>query len=249
MYGQLKRCAKFLVPAGILQLYQQRGRQASDDSLVGAEPILPAHDLAELMPGIEAVKVSIQASQLTDRHRWTLPIRELMVLAAVCCHVRPLRIFEFGTFTGCSTLAMAMNSLAETEIISLDLDPNDRGSRRFDVGEAYRGTAFASKIRQLLGDSRTVDYSSFYQSMDLVFIDANHTYPFVKADSDNAFELLSPGGIIIWDDYVWDANRPWDSGVARYLNELARQKPCYRIKDTRLAIYIDHNGRSTREIA
>jgi predicted O-methyltransferase YrrM len=245
MGSRLRRCAKFLVPAGILELYHQRGGRTPQEpnaDAAGAEPRLPARDLAALLPGIERVDVSIQASQLTDRHHWTLPIRELLILGAICSYARPLRIFEFGTFTGCSTLAMAMNSPGDTEIVTLDLNPDDLGSRRFTVGEAYQNTPFEKRIRQLLGNSLTLDYRPYCGSVDFVFIDANHGYSFVKADSDHAFQMLRRGGIIVWDDYLWDENRPWDAGVAGYLNELTVRKHCFQIKDTRLAIYVDDDS-------
>src|SRR3712207_7586966 len=47
-------------------------------------------------------------------------------------------------------------------------------------------------------------YTTLFRSIDLVIVDANHSYDFVKADTEKAFAMLRPGGIIIWDDYVWD---------------------------------------------
>lgn len=39
-------------------------------------------------------------------------------------------------------------------------------------------------------------------SADLVFIDANHTYPFVKQDIEAWLEIVKPGGVIGGHDYT-----------------------------------------------
>lgn len=72
-----------------------------------------------------------------------------------------------------------------------------------------------------------------------ISIDAVHTYDFVKLDTENAFKLLKPGGIIICDDYLWDECSLECAGVTRYLNELGESKHCFQISGTRLAIYKD----------
>ena len=75
--------------------------------------------------------------------------------------------------------------------------------------------------------------------MDLVFIDANHAYSFVKADTATAFKLLATGGVIVWDDYVWLPEYPECDGVATFLHEFSKSKPCFRLSNTRLAVYVD----------
>ena len=38
---------------------------------------------------------------------------------------------------------------------------------------------------------------------DIIFIDGNHVAPFVLMDSVLSWNLLKPGGILIFDDYLW----------------------------------------------
>jgi predicted O-methyltransferase YrrM len=78
--------------------------------------------------------------------------------------------------------------------------------------------------------------------MDFVFVDADHSYRFVKADTERAFQLIRPGGVILWDDYVWNENHPECEGVARCLHELLSQKELKRIAGTRFAVYKDHES-------
>lgn len=166
-----------------------------------------------------------------------LPLAELLTVAAICRHRRPKWIFEIGTFTGATSLLMAMNVGPDDRIFTLDLPPDEASG--YSAGSAFARTSYASRITQLYGDSTAFDFSSWYGKIDLVFIDANHTYPFVKADSDTAFKLLAPGGVVMWDDYVWMPEYPECAGVAAYLHELSVRKTCYQLRDTRLAVHVD----------
>jgi len=60
------------------------------------------------------------------------------------------------------------------------------------------------------------DFSSWYGSCDLVFVDACHEYGYVLNDSKVALKLLAPGGVALWHDYgAW-------IGVTTGLNDLYR---------------------------
>ncbi len=128
----------------------------------------------------------------------------------------------------------------ETEIYTLDLPLQSQRTLESAkaIGSAFRNTTLTRKIQQLWGDSTTFDFAPYVHSFDLVFVDANHNYEYVKQDTETAFQLVRPGGIIIWDDYVWDERYSHCAGVTKCLNEIAATRPCYQIKNTRLAIHI-----------
>jgi len=173
----------------------------------------------------------------------------MLVIAAICTRASPAVVFELGTYTGISTLIMALNTPADTKLLTIDLDPATRDTHRhgqgvgglgdYSVGIACHGTTQSTKITQLYGNSITFDYTQFHGAVDLVLVDADHTYDFVKTDSATAFKLLRPGGIIIWDDYIWTERFPECAGVTRCLNELSITRSIYQLQGTRLAIYID----------
>lgn len=200
---------------------------------------LPSRALNELFPGIESILVTAPVSELYRPRDMVVPLAELLTLAAICRHRRPRRIFEIGTYTGSSALVMAIN-VSETEIFTLDLEPSET------VGSAYRNTEHSSKIRQLYGNSLTFDYAPFLGGVDLVLVDANHTYDCVKSDTESAFELLRPGGVIVWDDYRWLECHAECSGVTLFLNELQKRRSIFSIKGTRFAIYVDREAGSDR---
>ena len=205
--------------------------------------------LKDLFPGIETVVFTLPCSEILGE-RGQLPVAESAVLASMCKHLRPRRIFEIGTYRGASALIMAMNTPPESEILTLDLDParradtkyrlemGDIGGVPFVVGGTYRGTDFEPKIHQLYGDSALFDFQPFYGSGDLVFVDGNHGYENVKSDSENAFRVVRGGGIVLWDDY----HPEWGPGVMGYLNEIEGSKRVVQIDGTRLAVYRQDRG-------
>jgi predicted O-methyltransferase YrrM len=249
-----KRFLKFWAPSGLLEAYHtlrgKRSRRRLHQREVDLQ--LPKVSVEELFPGASSLAVSIPPSSLSGGDDWILPPYELAVVGAICMCQRPRRVFEIGTYKGCSTIAMAMNTPETTEVFTLDLDPSARethqhglgvgGFAPFEVGCQYKASPLRSKIRQLYGNSATYDYGPFLHSMNLVFVDADHTYEFVRKDTETAFALLAPSGIILWDDYAWNEQHPECAGVTRCLNELGRIRKVFQIEGTRMAIYRDEQG-------
>lgn len=56
-------------------------------------------------------------------------------------------------------------------------------------------------------------------SLDFIFLDANHTYPSVKADLNAWYRKVRPGGIVVGDDYA--TSHP---GVPQAVNEFFAQR-------------------------
>jgi SAM-dependent methyltransferase len=83
--------------------------------------------------------------------------------------------------------------------------------------DAYRHTdaETTSRIHQLYGDSADFDFSPYFDSCGLVFIDGSHAYEYVLADLKTAIKLLKPNGVVLLHDYgIW-------SGVTQALEEFA----------------------------
>ncbi|HEX7549481.1 MAG TPA: class I SAM-dependent methyltransferase [Candidatus Methylomirabilis sp.] len=207
------------------------------------EASLPCRELAKLFPGILDCRVEIPARQIR-REGGMLPLAELLTLAAVCQWLRPRLALEIGTFKGASTLVMAMNMPPEANICTLDLPPGasqltyalDIGSiagQPYVVGEHFQCTPFADRIQQLYGDSAVWDFTPLQGRVDLVFVDGNHAYENVLADSRNAFRCLRPGGVILWDDY----HPTYGPGVMRALAEVS-EGAIHCVQGTRFAVYV-----------
>lgn len=238
-----KDCLRPIAPPLLAGLYRtalvRSGRRAPKEALR-----IPESPLDFLFPGIGGAELRMRCSQL-KRGPGALPVTEYLLLSAICVHRRPRRLFEIGTFRGSSTLALALNSPAGAEVFTLDLAPAGRGRTRFPLeigglegapftpGELFLATPASGKIRQLYGDSALFDFGPFLGTMDLVFIDGNHGYENVRSDSRQAFRLLHPGGVILWDDYCEEF-----PSVVRCLNEIHASHPLRHIERSRLVIYL-----------
>ena len=80
--------------------------------------------------------------------------------------------------------------------------------------------------------------------MDLIFIDGSHAYSYVMSDSEKAFRMLAPNGIILWHDY----RGPRETrDVFKALNEIAKVKPLVHLKETSLVAYTRYQVLETGE--
>lgn len=224
------------------------------------EPVefqLPVESPDRIWPEFDQTPIVMFPRQLRH-HLWAMPENELMVLATICRLLQPRQVFEFGTFTGASTLAIAANSHPDVQVHTLDIPPQDRKSHRtgmgngipfdFEIGEVFRQTRYEERIQIHLQDARLLDTEPFANQMDLVFIDADHTYEFVRNDTEKALRMLKPGGCILWHDYRWDETAPECAGVTRWVSEFYQAEGhCHEIGGTRFAIY--HSPSSTQQKA
>ena len=168
-----------------------------------------------------------------------------LVLCALARLLACRSIFEIGTFRGDTSWLLAHN-LPHARIFTLDLPgvesaqhvrleitDVDEYFRTWERGARFRDTPEAPRITALSGDSASFDFSPYRGAMDLVYIDASHSYSYVKADTEAALAMLSPTGTIVWDDYTYYP------GIYAYLNELAPtlDRPIYHLLGTRLAVY------------
>jgi hypothetical protein len=207
-------------------------------------PHLPHMSVDDLVP--DGDPLTILAPHGTDGNVTPL---ELIVLTRLVRSQAPRRIFEFGTFDGRTTLNLAANAPADARVTTLDLPPEQAGTVALPLdptdrsyigqrpsGARFQGSPWASRIEALFGDSATIDLERYRGAIDLVFIDASHSYDYVLSDSQRALGLLRNGrGTIVWHDYdgVWP-------GVTRALNDLHDRGGVFadlrRVSGTTLAV-------------
>ncbi len=63
-----------------------------------------------------------------------------------------------------------------------------------------RAAGIVDRVHLIKGDSRTVLPTLITGSYDIVFIDGDHSYEFIKSDIENAKRLVRIGGIVCGDD-------------------------------------------------
>lgn len=188
--------------------------------------------------------LTARTSELCNSDGETDPFEMLCTIAIVRA-VQPHVIFEFGTFRGRTTCLFARHAPVDAEIVTLDLPPGQveqlaiRPSRsdlqyinKPLIGGAIDPLVRQGRITQLLGDSMTYDFSPYHRRCDLIFVDAAHSYPFVRSDTANSMVMRRPNGVILWHDY-----KPGCPGVVRALHERPERDDMVHIEGTSLVVY------------
>lgn len=209
---------------------------------------IPQRELTELFP--EAAYEDVHIGQVFPWEGSSISAFEMLSLGALIRGLKPKRVFEIGTSMGVTAYNLAMNLPADGELYTLDLPPAGEGdatvATEFEVtvsdrkmifadrkNRRFLGTPMEARIHQLYGDSAKFDYGPYLGSCDVVFVDGSHAYEYVQSDTEKAFQLVKPGGWVIWHDY--NDGFFWPH-VRRYLKTIAHQKHIYRIKGTMFAV-------------
>ena len=203
---------------------------------------LPEVALEDALPAIGDLEITI-AHRFRQRG---LPHGDAYVLSLITAYLQPERIFEIGTGTGEGTVLMARQA-PNARIDTLDLGTclPTLGTQRGDlplagaaVGGAFRDSPCTPRITQHLADSARFDFSPFARRIDLVFVDGAHTAAYVANDSEAAFMMASPRGVVVWDDC-----HLYHPAIGRILRRWRRDgTQIFRIPGTRLAMWQSERG-------
>lgn len=245
-YPQLKTL-KGLVPDEVVE--QEIGSRATEfeTDLERARKTIATVNLNKVFPD-ELEQGTIQLENFLG-HWGNVSIEELCKICLIVRYLKPKKILEIGTYNGMTTLQMALNAPPECTTFTLDLPLDVSAGLQLSQIDTYVSKHFREKfgtgigsyfqgrndvnIVQLLGDSSTFDYSVVGGQVDLIFIDAAHDYKNKAIDSENAFRLLAPGGVILWHNYN-DVSSP---DVTTYLADISVSKEIFHLRNTMLAVY------------
>jgi len=168
-------------------------------------------------------------------------ILDLLLLKHLAMTRQPCTYFEIGTYRGESLLAV----LPHVEHAhSLDLDDQHMNQLRFSPEmQSQMQVLLKNKenIDFIKGDSRKVDFQSLNAKCDLIFIDGNHTFEYVKHDTESVLNhLAQESTIIVWHDYAIDPEQVrWEvltgirAGLPQHLHQYL-----YHIENTKCAVLI-----------
>jgi predicted O-methyltransferase YrrM len=128
----------------------------------------------------------------------------------------PMRILEVGSYEGRCACFLIQECASLNEIVCVDtwqggLEHEKRAmpdvERRFDKNTrlacSRRPTLVLRKIKSRSAQALARLIATDEPKFDLVYVDGSHEAPDVLTDAVNAFQLLSVGGILIFDDYIW----------------------------------------------
>lgn len=145
-------------------------------------------------------------------------------LRFICAMLKPEKILEIGTFTGYSAVAMALGAL-EARVHTIEANPELKEVILRNVQQA----GMENRITLHIGHAEDI-IPILNIKWDLVFIDADKLnylryYRMVA-------EKLSPGGIILADNVLWDRkvlNDPQamdkDTRAIHEFNQFVQQDP------------------------
>ncbi len=85
-------------------------------------------------------------------------------------------------------------------LIAISAYVRDRSVQADGTGRHFVGKDAYSHVTQLFGDAMTFDYSPWHGKVGLCFVNAAHSYEYVKSDTENTFRMLADDGIILWHD-------------------------------------------------
>jgi Methyltransferase domain len=176
-------------------------------------------------------------------------LADLVSICLICKIIKPKVVFEIGTLKGCVAYHLALNTEDDAKVYTLDLprdgsvqsrlhttlmdDVHIAGHRRTH-DYVFDGSAVASKVNCLFGDSASFDFSPFLGKVDFFFIDGAHSYDYVRSDTLNAIACSHPGSVIAWHDF----GRVGVNGVSKWLIELSKTCEVFTIPGGSLAFMV-----------
>ena len=123
----------------------------------------------------------------SDKANENIRVSELAVLRALAAHCdHETDLIEIGTFDGRTALNLAFSAPGERHMVEKD----QSGARISAYRETHRPVA--NRIHRLYGDSGSFDFSPYYNSCSLVFVDGSHAYDYVHSDTDAAMKMVKP---------------------------------------------------------
>ena len=148
--------------------------------------------------------------------------------------MKPVVAVEIGSARGKSAcyIGMALKHNGSGRLYAIDphTSTNWNDDRSVDTYNIMRGNLQELNLTDVVTVLR--EYSSaalgkLPKPIDVLFIDGDHSYEGVKSDWDNYTPHMSPFGVIVFHDTIWEL-RPdskWyrqDMGVPRFVDELRR---------------------------
>jgi predicted O-methyltransferase YrrM len=147
-------------------------------------------------------------------------------------NTKELHILEIGSFEGKSTIWFLENILKNNNSTITCVDPwlnysQDQDSlnsyfkqeNEWNLTERKTKEIFLHNIVESGNSNKVIIQQGFSNKIlpsliteqkiyDIIFIDGNHTAPYVMMDSVMSWPLLKKGGIMIFDDYKWGLYKP-----------------------------------------
>ncbi len=217
-----------------------------EDQEINKEELLNTYNLPTGLPRVSLSTFAGANNNIVSPYSFleggSLPT-DYLLLRSLAEKFTDCRYFEIGTWRGESAANVA--GLAK-EVFTLNL--SDQQMRELGKDEQYINLhGFFSRdlknVHHLKGNSSGFDFTPYYSSCDLIFIDGDHHYEAVMRDTQQAFKLLkNKQSIIVWHDYGMSTETPRWEVMRGILDGLPKSEHChlYAVSNTLCAIYYPH---------
>ena len=155
-------------------------------------------DLSKKLHPVQSEIISYNES-LGDIKRMQIAISQCYFLELITKISKAKKILEIGTFTGLSTLSMALGLPEDGRIIALDKN----SETNIKAKEFFKKAEQDKKIKTIINPALDTLNELKKENLifDIIFIDAdkeNYKYYYNKS-----FDLLKRGGLMIIDNVLW----------------------------------------------
>ena len=150
-------------------------------------------------------------------------LTEILINISNINPLEEMHILEIGSFEGRSTVWFLEKLLQNKKSTITCIDPwldyaldknslNSYGPPRTKTMKTFHNNLKESGQKEKVNVLRGFSYEKLPKLIienkiyDIIFIDGNHTAPFVLMDATMSWPLLKKGGVIIFDDYKWGIN-------------------------------------------
>jgi predicted O-methyltransferase YrrM len=197
--------------------------------------VLPIVDIDHLIPDFNET-----LNTFTYLGGGSLPT-DIMLLKALCRQIPNCSYFEIGTWRGESAVNVAE---VAKECFTLNLSKQDIANLGLPKKYAdLHGLLSKGKknITHLHGDSLFFDFDKLNKKFDVIFIDGNHKYKYVKNDTEKVFNhLIKKDSIVVWHDYAYNPEKVRSEILCGILDGIPKdyKNNLYHVSNSMCAIYI-----------
>jgi predicted O-methyltransferase YrrM len=165
---------------------------------------------------------------------------DLMLLAGLAEQISHCRYFEIGTWRGESVAVVSGRAESCHTLCLTDHEMRTLGMHERTIKAHRMFSEGLENVTQWRGDSRKFDFSAPGHPFDLIFIDGDHHYDFVRRDTENIFRhLVHERSVVVWHDYGYHPDRVRYEVMAAILDGVGkeRREKIYHVSHTKCAIY------------
>ncbi|MGE0492270.1 MAG: class I SAM-dependent methyltransferase [Vulcanimicrobiota bacterium] len=140
-------------------------------------------------------------------------------------HLRPLQprhILEIGSFEGRSA-CWFLEAFPHSHLTCVDPFYDDIYEQRFEHN--VRRAGGEGRVTRCKGRSEAILPTLAPESYDLIYIDGSHKAVHVLFDALMGLELLRPGGVMVFDDYLWCLQLPSEDRPQLAIDFFLKQHP------------------------